>query len=241
MTEHRFAAPPNLRVYVEIPSGSIRVDASDQDEPEPTARVTVSGPDADEVEVVLEGPELRVVAPRRSGFHLARQGYQVAVEVPAGTDLATRTGSADLVAVGALGAVSLRSGSGDVDLAEITGPGRIAVGSGAVRLDETHDQLGVKSGSGRVELGRVSGEVRVSTGSGDVVVGTVRRGRVTVKGATGEVQLGVPAGVPVWTDLSTITGRVSSTVQGTGAPAEGQDHVELHATTVSGDITLSAR
>jgi hypothetical protein len=79
----------------------------------------------------------------------------------------------------------------------------------------------------------------MTTGSGDLRVDTARRGRFSAKGASGSVHVGIPAGLPVWTDISTISGRIHNTVQGTGEPAEGADHLELRATTVSGDVFLS--
>jgi hypothetical protein len=50
--------------------------------------------------------------------------------------------------------------------------------------------------------------------------------------------VGIPAGTPVWTDISSLTGRIHSTLSGAGQPAEGQDHVEVRATTVSGNVSL---
>jgi len=48
----------------------------------------------------------------------------------------------------------------------------------------------------------------------------------------------VPSGTPVWTDIDTISGDVSSRLDSLGQPAEGQDYVELRLRTVSGDITV---
>jgi hypothetical protein len=42
----------------------------------------------------------------------------------------------------------------------------------------------------------------------------------------------------VWTDVNTVTGSVASNLESAGKPAEGQDYVELRATTVSGDVRL---
>lgn len=50
---------------------------------------------------------------------------------------------------------------------------------------------------------------------------------------------GVRRAIPVWTDCSTMTGEVSSTLLGAGEPTEGQPFIEIRATTVSGHITLS--
>ena len=82
----------------------------------------------------------------------------------------------------------------------------------------------------------------MSTGSGDLVIGTANRGRVTAKGASGDVHVGVPAGVPVWTDVSTVSGRIRSEPRPAPAsPRTGADYVELRAKTVSGDIVLTEK
>ena len=96
----------------------------------------------------------------------------------------------------------------------------------------------VKTGSGDLEVGESTADLTSKTGSGDVVVRTARRGRIQVKGASTRVHVGIPAGTPVWTDVTTVSGRVSSTLPPVGQPEPGADHVELRATTVSGDITL---
>ena len=43
----------------------------------------------------------------------------------------------------------------------------------------------------------------------------------------------------MWTDISTVSGAIRSNLEGAGEPAEGADHVELRAKTVSGDIVLT--
>jgi hypothetical protein len=43
----------------------------------------------------------------------------------------------------------------------------------------------------------------------------------------------------VWTDLTTVSGAIRSSLEGAGQPTEGQDHIELRAKTVSGDIVLT--
>ena len=71
------------------------------------------------------------------------------------------------------------------------------------------------------------------------MIGSANRGRLTAKGASGDVHVGIPAGVPVWTDISTVSGEIRSNLHGAGEPGEGADHVELRAKTVSGDIVLT--
>jgi DUF4097 and DUF4098 domain-containing protein YvlB len=81
-------------------------------------------------------------------------------------------------------------------------------------------------------------DLQLSTASGDLLVRHAQRGRLAAKTASGDVLVGVPEGTPVWTDISTVTGSVSSDLTGVGKPADGQDHVEVRATSVSGDIRL---
>lgn len=168
-------------------------------------------------------------------------------------------GSGDLVVDVVDGVADLQSGSGDVKVAEIRGEGRIksgsgdvdvrrtgaaltvATGSGDVRIGSTVGALAIKTGSGDVTVGESADDVSFSTGSGDLQVDLARRGRFLVKGASGDVHIGIPAGTPVWTDISTVTGRVRSDLQGVGEPAEGQDHVEIRTKSASGSVTLQQR
>jgi DUF4097 and DUF4098 domain-containing protein YvlB len=96
----------------------------------------------------------------------------------------------------------------------------------------------VKTGSGDLKVVTANDDVALSTGSGDLSIGTARRGRLSLKGASSDVRIGIPSGTPVWTDINTVTGSIRSDLESVGAPQEGQDHIELQARTVSGDITL---
>ena len=97
-------------------------------------------------------------------------------------------------------------------------------------------------GGGGINVARVirtlGGEAVFTTGSGDLVVGETASGRVTARTASGDVRIGVRAGTPVWTDVRTASGRLSSSLPSTGEPAEGQPFLEVRATTASGDVTL---
>jgi len=53
------------------------------------------------------------------------------------------------------------------------------------------------------------------------------------------MHVGVPAGLPVWTDISTVSGEIRSSLTGAGEPEPGAEHLELRAKTVSGDVVLT--
>ena len=167
-----------------------------------------------------------------------------------------RSGSGEVRIEHVDGSASISTGSGEIDVAAVTGDLRLKTGSGDVRVGRADSELTVSSGSGDVQVEVAGGEAAIKTGSGDARVGTTRRelsfttgsgslsvaravdGRVLVKAASGDVTIGVPAGLPVWTDINTVTGHVRSDIQGVGEPEEGAARLEVHARTVSGGVHL---
>ena len=272
MTQYQFETHQPVRLLTEIGKGSVKVAATDTTE----TRVEITGRDAELVEVRQDGDHISVIGPKqRGGLFGGDNRLDVAIELPTGSQLSIKTGSADITVTGTVGAAQLKSGSGDVELDTADGPLLVETGSGDIRVEgaraelkaksgsgdvlvvdaaatlmvstgsgdvqlwTTHAPAVVKTGSGDVKVGDAGTDITMTTGSGDLVVGTARRGRMTAKGASGDVHVGVPAGVPVWTDISTVSGEIRSNLQGAGQPAEGADHVEVRAKVVSGDIVLT--
>ncbi len=260
-----------LRLYVENGKGSVEVTARETTE----ATVDITGPDADDVRVELDGDELVVIAPQqRGGFFGGDRRLDIVITLPERSELTAKLGSADLMGHGELGAASVRSGSGDVVLDHLAGAALLETGSGDVQIGHAEEPLRIKSGSGDVSITQCGGEVSISTGSGDVelgdchgsvsvktgsgdlkvahsragvglstgsgdlVIDLASNGRVQLKGASADLRVGIPAGIPVWTDVATVSGHVHSTLEGAGRPEEGADYVEVRAKTVSGDIDL---
>jgi len=265
-----FTTPDPVALYVELGAGSLTVEATDTDE----SRIDVTGPRAEEFTIEQQGRNLAVIAPKGRFFGIGSDDHVVRVVVPAGSDLATKTGSADTETTGGLGHVRLKTGSGDVEIERAQGTVVVDSGSGDIRCHEADGEVRIKSGSGDVDLGDVRGATGISTGSGDVVIGVVHertvvktgsgdlelkrsesdvnlttasgdlvighapRGKITARNVSGDVRVGIPAGTPVWTDVNTVSGSVASNLESAGKPADGQDYVELRATTVSGDVRL---
>jgi DUF4097 and DUF4098 domain-containing protein YvlB len=261
-----------IDLYVEIGKGKVEVRAAASS----TTSLEIQGPNADEVTVTFEHNRLSVIAPKDGSSWFGRdRELHVEVDLPTASNVAVRTGSADIEIEGVVTEVDLKTGSGDVTCDTFDGTGRLNTGSGDVQVSEAHARLLIKSGSGDISVGTCLGDLNISTGSGDVEVGAadgqtvvktgsgdlhvvtanadislstgsgdlsigrVRRGRVSLKGASSDVTVGIPAGTPVWTDINTVTGSIRSNLQSVGAPQDGQDHIELQARTVSGDIFLS--
>lgn len=148
------------------------------------------------------------------------------------------TASGDVELGDVLGDLRVRAASGDVRLGRGAGTVAVVTASGDVLIGTAEREAVLRTASGEVHVADAQADVRTTTASGDIVIAAVRRGVVNAKTASGDVRVGVPRGVPVWTDVSSVSGTISSTLEGAGQPAEGQDHIEARINTVSGRIHL---
>jgi|SRR3954471_9744492 len=271
---YEFAVTEAPRLYVDLPAGDLKVDASGEAAPAGTVVVEVSGSGAENVMVEQVHEEIRIVSQRRAGFFSFSGGPDVTVSTPAGSQLKAELGSADTLVDGVLagarvaagsgsirleaitgeasvktgsgdieigivgGSADLKAGSGDVSVGQLGGAGRVSTGSGDVEIGRAEDSLALKSGSGDLTVADAFTHVSLSTASGEIRMLRMRRGQARLNNVSGDIRLAIPPGTPVWTDISTVTGHLRSRLASTGAPTEGQDHVELRARTVSGDIDL---
>lgn len=151
------------------------------------------------------------------------------------------TGSGDVELGLVTGDLRLKTGSGDVAIRQLGGASTISTGSGDVEINQAAGDVQVKTGSGDLHVRHPEGDVALSTASGDLTVDLMGAGQLAAKNVSGDIRVGVPSGLPVWTDVSTLTGSVRSTLQGAGQPADGEAFLELHAKTVSGDVFLEQR
>lgn len=156
-----------------------------------------------------------------------------------GAEAAVDCGSGDIIVTHGGGALRLRSGSGRVEVGRADADVVASSGSGVVTVGSAGGAVTLKSGSGAVAVQEAGGDVSVTSGSGDVAVGRIARGGVSARAASGDVTIGIPAGTPVWTDVSTVSGAIRSSLVSAGRPAPGQDYVEVRARTVSGDVHLA--
>ncbi|SFB90335.1 Putative adhesin [Nocardioides terrae] len=198
--------------------------------------------------VTITVPTSSQVSTKTGSADVDLDGELAAVQLRSGSgdmsvELATgpavlETGSGN-IRVGEAGAdLRLKSGSGDVSVGQAGRSLVASTGSGDVEVGTTRGPVSVKTGSGDLRVNSAADDVTLTTGSGDLEVRSVGSGRITGKGASGDIKIAVPAGVPVWTDVTTAHGRIQSSLRGAGQPVDGQDHIEIRARTASGDITL---
>jgi DUF4097 and DUF4098 domain-containing protein YvlB len=199
-------------------------------------RVRVTMPHASKLATKLGSADLDAAG--RLGETMVRSGSgDVRLEeVDGGAVIETGSGDVEIEAV--RGPLRLKSGSGDIEIGQLDDEATISTGSGDVEIGTAARPVQVKSGSGDLRVREAADALSLSTASGDLLVDRIRRGGLRAHNVSGDIRVGIPAGVPVWTDISTVTGSVASDLEGAGQPTEGQDYIELRAKTVSGDVIL---
>ena len=176
--------------------------------------------------------------------------------VPDGLAFVIKTGSAYISISADIGSSKIISGSGDitignaVDLDCGTGSGNISVarvdgtgaqlssGSGDVSIGEANCPITAKSGSGEVLVKSVRGaSLQAKSGSGDIAI-SATSGSVDLRSASGSLTVGVADNLPVWLDLSSVSGDIRIGLESTNEPVPGEPYITVRARTASGDISI---
>ncbi|MDX2968189.1 DUF4097 family beta strand repeat-containing protein [Kribbella solani] len=215
-------------------------------------------------ELIVEGPrnvrrgpeiQVRIATSEVLAARIKTGSGDIVGDVPLGP-ARLHTGSGEVRLDRIEGDLGVNTGSGDVRVGHVAGVARVTTGSGSVEVEEAGDALGLSTGSGDVKVGDAAGPTTIKVGSGDITVERIRDHSVATSGsgdvkveladapsvqaetARGDVQIGVPDGLPTYLDLKTVTGRIRCDLQPGQQPAEGERALMLRARTVSGDITV---
>jgi hypothetical protein len=181
----------------------------------------------------------------------------ITVSAPAGSRLAARTGAGDVRVTGRAGWAGVRtgsgratvgavdgdadvqSGSGDIELGPVSGRARVRTGSGTVTVAGTGGPTEIKTGSGDIAVGQMDGDLGVRTGSGDVSIADARAGRCDITTGSGELRIGVHAGVGAELDLSSGSGKARSEFDVGAVAPEKAPALHLRGRTGSGDVLVT--
>lgn len=202
---------------------------------------------------------LTVRSPRE--FPLRTVPLIIQVSAPSGSSITARSGSADIAVTGAAaaldaatgsgdvraqrcaGAAEVRTGSGDVQLGTVAGRLRVRTGSGQVDVTSLEGTAGpgtVQTGSGDVRLGAVKHDMSARTGSGDLTVVDACAGGLELTTGSGQLRVGIHAGVRAELDVSSGSGRAHSDLPVGGPPTDGDVMLRVRARTGSGDALVTA-
>lgn len=219
------------------------------------AVVTVESSDADDWDIDRLGDAI-TVRPKRSGWR--SPSARVLVEVPHGSNVDVTTASASVTLSGVLGATRIKSASGDIRLGSVdrldidtaSGDVRAAAVASSASCDTASGDVWVERAGGRLTVSTASGDVRIveaaddveiASASGDIRVDRFDGGSIAVRALSGDVHLGLPSGIRVEPDLSSLSGRTRLPAPRTSAmPITDRPPrvVRVGVRTVSGDITI---
>ncbi len=142
-------------------------------------------------------------------------------------------------------------------LDRVTGTSHVTGAAGQVRVNTVDGALNVHLVSGDVSVGRAGVGAQLRTASGEISVGELlgessrlhrlrRRpissagaGRLSVQVLSGDVSIGLAPGVSSALDVSTLSGKTTSDLPVTSAPAQPDSpRLDLTVNTVSGDVRI---
>ena len=259
MPDYTFDTPEPVDLRVRAASGTVTVTAADTG----TSTVEVTAVDdaarelAENTVVRLDGDRLTVEMPERLvGFSLRRRRIDITITVPTGSSLSTRCASADVTATGTVATAIVHTASGDVSLEKVEGDaevhcssGEITIGSaratkvhsasGRVRIDHAAGDVEVHAASGRIRVGVADASVNAKAASGDITVEDARSGVVSLNAASGDLHIGVRAGVTAHLDVSSVSGRIRSDLPIDDAAPETGSSLDVRARTISGNIVIA--
>lgn len=237
------------RLDIRITAGEVAVrTGGDHD-----VRVTVEAADTGELTLAQVGNTITVA--QESRWRLRSRSVRVLVETPPGSDVDIATVSADVRLTGPLGTTRLKTAAGDIsvdsaarlEINTVSGSCRVGeVGSDtrltAVAGDYSGRRVGGRllgsTASGDIRVEWVDGDVDIATTSGDIRIDRCHGDEIAAKSVSGDVTVGLPAGIRVDADLSTLSGRTVLPDRQPGAGDGPRRQVRLRLRSVSGDLRI---
>ena len=237
---------------VRVPVGTIEVYAGDAG----VISLTIDGGDVDQFEITKVGDRVSVRHPSR--WRMRGRSSRLVANVPIGTDVEIDSTSGEVRLIGRLGAVRVRTASGDVELdsaarldlttasgdvscGEVGGDAAISSVSGDCRIKVVGGNLDATVTSGDLRVENCAGDVTAGSTSGDVRVDRCGGTVIAVRSISGDVSVGLPTGIRVEADISTLSGRAVLPDPASAAAAGERRSVRLQLKTVSGDIRVERR
>ena len=230
-TTHTLTVGDRTHVELEVPSGSIEVREARGG----TVIVNVDADNSDDWEVLQLGDSISVRFGRKRGWK--SRSARIFVEAPADTHVDINSASADVNLVGRLGEVRIRTASGDLR-ADTVQRLDVSSASGDIKVGSVTGRLNANTASGDVRADTVADDLAAGTASGDVRIGRCDGSDINVKSVSGDIHIGLPPGIRVEPDISSLSGSTRLPGPAKTAHDGPRRGVRLRLRTVSGDITI---
>ena len=156
-----------------------------------------------EVRIDVRCPDGTDVDAKSGSGDVEARGRYGSVEVETGSgdveldeveDAKINAASGDITVRSIGGEARLNTASGDQRVDSVTGDAKLNSASGDVLLRSAGGSVEVNSASGDVTVQEARSSVNVNTASGDQVIGSAVEGRVTLKSASGDLEIGIREG-----------------------------------------------
>ena len=182
----------------------------------PQLELHITVPEHSMLQAKIESADLTVTG-ALSDVDVKTGSGDVRIDTVSG-DASVQTGSGDLEIEHAGRSTRVQGGSSDVRIREADGSVNASTGSGDIEIERVAGRAQVNSGSGDVQIREPSQEVAVNTASGDQFIGRVVHGSVRANAASGDVRVGVATGTAAWLSINSLSGSVSSELDGAEEP-----------------------
>ncbi|MFG2830821.1 DUF4097 domain-containing protein [Streptomyces sp. NPDC048434] len=140
--------------------------------------------------------------------------------------LARATGDAELIA------------AGRIEAGEIAGAALVKNGNGATTIGEVTGALRANSSNGLISVGVAHAGVEAKSANGAIRLGDVARGRVVLRTAAGDLEVGIRETTAAWLEVATGLGSVRNSIGPSEGPGDAAETVEVRAHTSIGDIVI---
>jgi len=242
--------PGRMQLQVRVPAGRCEIETADTAETVVEAvPMNASSASRSAVECLVEklserpdgGHELRVEVPKHKRLLPGFGDAQVLIRVrgPHGLDLDAGTASADVIVTGRPRCADIRTASGDVSIEVADGAVQVKTASGDVNLGQMRDATDVKTMSGDVVVRESGSATDVNTMSGDVRIRRATAGAIQMRSMSGDIEAAIAPGSTLYVDATSASGDVRSEIPVSGSTPSGPADVDLHATSMSGDIVVT--
>lgn len=221
-----FTVVGHVHLDIDLTAGAVLVRTAASG----TVTVSVDTANAADFSIVLMGDTIVAKAGRRS------RSARLVIDCPAGSDVSVRGASLDVTARGPLGSLRVQTASGDVEADDLV---RLdaTTASGDLRIGLVRTAVSGTTASGDLRIERVGGDIDFGSASGDVSVGCCDGSSIAIRSLSGDLRIGLPSGIRVEPEISTLSGRV--TLPSPAARVEGERRsVRLRLRTVSGDVRV---
>jgi hypothetical protein len=146
--------------------------------------------------------------------------------------------------------------AGEVAVGHIAGTATIDGGAFALRIGAVEGTVGLSNSGGQAWIGHASADldlgsascdfdidradahVTASTASGAIRIGRMTNGQAKLTNGSGNIEVGIGAGIPASIDVDSERGAVHNFVSSQGEPGPSDAKVSVYARTRHGDITL---